>query len=218
MRGMRCGAVAAWALAAGLGAGAAPVENEIPPGMLMGRTLLLGGGSATAVAPGAFWKWSVLGSLEGDLPMDAFLCRNRISEGDSGYLLAVTRRSIAPLDDATVDAFVRKIGGSVRAGAALARPTWESSDIPFPGSYRFRYEVVTSRMTGYLFGYAGRRGRGFITQCLSLSPREPPEFTKFSASVYARMPPPVSKARVALAVSGLAVVLGFVLMAVKREG
>jgi hypothetical protein len=194
-------------LAAAPCAGAAgKPSGTVPGGWLRGRTLLVHGGEATVVAPGAFWKWT---SMERGGGFLVFICANQMDRR-SQYVFAVSDGVAKTLSPSHMDEEVQELKSMLNVGGSIvARPSYESCDVPFPGSYRLRFEEVTAAGTIYYFGYMGLKGRLYATMCVSLSPEEPREFTKFASSVAARPVPQVSSG--AVVVWALAVVGGVVL-------
>ena len=199
--------LAAGLLAAAMCAEAAGMESgSVPDGWIRGRTLVVHGGEATVVAPAAFWKWTSMKLGGGFL---AFVCANSM-DVLSQYVFAVSEGVAKTLKPSHMDDEVQDLKSKLNIGGSnVARPSYESSDIPFPGSYRLRFEEVTSAGTVYYFGYLGLKGRLYVTMCGSLSPEEPREFTKFASSVAARPVQQVSLGAVVL--WALAVVAGVVL-------
>jgi len=161
-------------------------EDEAPPEfVIQGATLDIRWAGATIQAPSIHWKWLHAPELD-PRRLDAFACVNRMNENDS-YFLLVSRKPVKPLDASGMDDFVNAIRSEgPGAGWVLAAPEHEPSDVPWPGSFRFRYRLTSASATAYLHAYAGRKTRAYLTFCFTLTPDEPPEFARFSRSLQVR--------------------------------
>ncbi|MCM3876771.1 MAG: hypothetical protein NEA02_10165 [Thermoanaerobaculia bacterium] len=161
-------------------------DKEIEDFLITGTTLEVRWAGATVRAPGAMWLWSRLEGVKA-AKLEAFQCVNRMNERDMFLAFLVTRQPVKPLNAGEMDDFIREVRKSMPDDRwVIARPQYERSDIPWPGSYRFRYELTSADATAYLYGYVGRKTRGYLTECVTLSPQEPAEFVQFSRSVFVR--------------------------------
>jgi hypothetical protein len=201
------GVVAALVLVA---ASAHAEDDEVADFLIKGTTLDVRWAGATIQAPGVMWKWS---RLEGanTSKLDAFGCVNGMNEREMALVFLVTRQPVRPLNAGEMDDLVREIRKSMPKDRwVIARPQYEPSDIPWPGSYRFRYELTSAGATAYLYGYAGRKTRGYLTECVTLSPQEPAEFVQFTRSLFVREPKGSPRSRIlmglVLAVAAIGVV------------
>lgn len=177
------GAFAALALVALL---ARADEEEVADFVIKGTTLDVRWAGATIQAPGVMWKWSRLEGVNTG-KLDAFGCVNGMNEREMALVFLVTREKVRPLNAGEMDDLVREIRKSMPKDRwVIARPQYEPSDLPWPGSYKFRYELTSAGATAYLYGYAGRKTRGYLTECVTLSPQEPKEFAQFTRSLFVR--------------------------------
>ncbi len=177
------GAVAALFLVA---SSARAAEKDSVDFLIKGTTLDVRWAGATVQAPGAMWSWSRLEGVK-TTELEAFRCLNRMNERDMVLVFLVTRHPVKPLNAGEMDDLIREIRKSLPDDRwVIARPQYERSDIPWPGSYRFRYELTSAGATAYLYGYVGRKTRGYLTECVTLSPLEPAEFVQFSRSLFVR--------------------------------
>lgn len=159
--------------------------EEDPGFMIKGATLDLRWAGATIQAPSIHWKWSHAEEIDAR-KIDAFECVNRMDESNAFYFL-VSREPVKPLDASGMDDLVNTIRSSgPREGWVLARPEQEPSNIPWPGSYRLQYEFTSASATAYLYVYAGRKTRAYMTLCVTLSREEPAEFARFTRSLFVR--------------------------------
>lgn len=177
-------AFAALALIVGSAEAAGPDAVDF---QINGTTLNVLWAGATLQAPSGYWKWSRLQGLNA-AKLDGFSCVNGMNESEQVMMFLVTRQAVKPLDASEMDELVRGIRKSMPGDRwVMARPRYEPSDIPWAGSYRFRYELTSAGPTAYLYGYAARRAtRGYLTQCITLSTQEPAEFVQLSRSLFVR--------------------------------
>jgi hypothetical protein len=186
-----------------LALGAAPLAgagfeggDPVPPSMLEGRTLHVREANVSIDAPSTAWHWSKStfpSPLEGKskVPADMYVCQNSMNESEQPFFFVVARGEIGALTPAVVDGFVQGLKkGSSGGSLIFARPETAPSGIPFPGSYRFRYELVSAHGNGIMFGYLGSTQKALLmTQCVTFSGYEPSAFARFSQSIRVKEEP-----------------------------
>lgn len=178
--------------------------------VVKGTTLDLRWAGATIQAPASQWRWSRTAGLD-TKKLDGFECVNTMNEHEMAFFFLVTRERIKPLSAGEMDDFVREIRKSMGKDIwVMARPEYAPSDIPWPGSYRFRYELTSSRATAYLYGYAGRKTRGYMTECITLEPVEPPACEQISRSLFVRETGKNPKSRILMGLVVVVAVIGVV--------
>jgi hypothetical protein len=177
--------------------------------VIRGATLELREAGATIQAPSTYWKWSRLERQRGS-EFDAYRCASLINDRDV-FLLLVSREPVPPLDASRMEDLVSEIRkNGLPENFVIAAPRQESSSLPWPGSFRMQFALSSSGGSVFIYSYAAHRKRAFITLCVTLSPDEPADFTKFSRSLDVRVDKPLLSREILMAVVGIVAAIGVV--------
>jgi hypothetical protein len=189
-----------------LGAAAAAAFDKgtpVDPSMLDGRRLRAGNVSIETPAVGWTWTKSAAAKIvpgTKGVPMEFYFCQNSLNERETPWVFLIARSDVGALTPAFVDHFIDGVrkGSTSTSGMIFSRPITSASSVPFPGSYSFRYELVSAKGNATMFGYlASTKGVLLMTQCVTLDGEEPAAFTRFAKSIEVKEDPSAPKARIA---------------------
>jgi hypothetical protein len=180
--------------------------TPVPASMVNGRTLVLSDIGVSIDAPTTAHRWSettLPSPIEGEkLPASMYICQNQMNDAELPYLFVVAKGKVGELTSKLVDRFVQGLKQGASGGGhglIFARPETKASGIPFAGkSYRYRYELVSARGDGIMFGYLGATPHALLTtQCITFDGYEPSAFARFSQSIKVRAENPAARAAAA---------------------
>jgi len=174
--------------------------EPVPKTMLQGNRLVVADVGVSIEAPSSayrFKKSSFPSPMEGaKVPADLYICQNSMNENETPFFFVVVKGNVGALTPEVVDRFVQGLKkGSSGSSMIFARPETRPSGIPWQGSYRFKYELVSARGDGTMFGYIGATKNVLLmTQCVTFDGYEPSAFARFSQSIRASEPAPAPAA------------------------
>jgi hypothetical protein len=163
------------------GALAQPSPGPVPPEMIRGRTLVVERANFSIELPGEGWQWEQLLNPTHPAPdsLGTYLAVN--PQTKAYYIVTLPGGKVDHIDDE----FVRGGMAAVRDRSPEAKESlrYGRSDIPIPGSLRYRFEQSYPNV-GRQHTYAYTIATGTVVMLLDITPEaeEPADFTRFVKS------------------------------------